>query len=190
MSKPVKSVQEVLEEIKAKNGKNGKVVINKFSRKKFDALMRAIFNDPTYTVKQAIVKDGQLVETVDIAVSDGFRKFCKKNILEKFKVDSAESARILDKDFTIDSVDGLYDFFVSAMYAYIDAGNKFDLIAKEDFKGSIFVKEMPASTKEVDVFHPQTREALGRVRTEKEPFKQLRMKSACPAYLKKRTKIK
>ena len=189
MAKKVLTVAEVLEEISAKPKKDGKVVINKFNKKKFEALMRAIINDSEYTTKCAVTKGGELIEVVDIAVSKGFRNFIKK-IIESAGVDKAESERVLAKEFTVDSVDGLYEFFTTALYEYINAGNKFELMPKEDFKGSILLKQRPSSKKVAEAYHPTTRESLGTFETTKKPYKQLSIKSSCPAYLKSRKKVK
>ena len=188
MSKKSKmSVEEVLAMLDVKPTDSGKKLAAKFSKEKFNLLMTAMFNDPDFTTKKAVMKGGDLAEVADIAVTKGFRKFCK-HLLEKFGVDSAESERVMGADFTIDNTDGLYDFFATAIYEYIKTGNKFDLIPKEDFRGSIMLKHKPKVSKTVEVFQPKTRESLGIFTIEKEDYDTLAVKSPCPKNKKKKTK--
>lgn len=188
-SVPVRTVEEVLNEIGVKTNANGKKTLAKFSKDKFNALMRAMFNDANFTTQKAIVKSGELVEVEEIAVTNGFRKFIK-HTLEKYGVDSAESNKVLTEDFTVDNVDGLYEFFATALYEYINSGNKFDLIPKHDFKGSVCLKERAESKSVVEAYQPKTREHLGTYEVTKKPHKVLSTKSSCPKYLKKRQKKK
>lgn len=185
--KAVLTVDEVLAEIRVTPNDKGKMVLAKFSKSKFDALMRAMLNDPEFTTKKAIVKSGELSEVTDIAVSKGFRKFVK-GIIEGFGVDKAESEKVMSPNFTVDNVDGLYEFFATALYEYIDAGNKFDLIPKEDFRGSVSLKSKPDTTTTSKVYQPKTREYLGEYSLTKKAHKVLSTKSPCPKYLKKRIK--
>lgn len=183
----VRSVDEVMKDITVTPNVNGKTVLAKFSKDKFNALMRAMFNDPNFTTKRAVVKSGELANVEEVAVTKGFRKFIK-HALEQYGVDSAESEKVMSSDFTVDNVDGLYEFFATALYEYIDAGNKFDLIPKEDFKGSICLKDRPETTKVVDTYQPKTREHLGTYEVTKKKHKVLSVKSSCPKYLRKRMK--
>lgn len=189
MSKQVLKVTEVLEEIKASENEAGKRVINRFNKKRFEKLLKAMANDPNFTTQVAIVKKGELETVEEIAVSEGFRKFCK-HIVEKAGVDKAESPKVLTEDFTLDTMDGMYEFFATAVYLYMDAGNRFDLLPKEDFKGSLFIRENKPSKRVQKIFHPKTREDLGVIEIEKDTHRSLGVKSACPSYLKKRKKIK
>lgn len=186
---PVRTVEEVMKEITVQPNANGKLVFAKFSKDKFNALMRAMFNDPNFTTQKAIVKSGELAEVEEIAVTKGFRKFIK-HVLEKYGVDEAESNKVLTEDFTVDNVDGLYEFFATALYEYIDSGNKFDLIPKSDFKGSICLKDRAPTSKVVDTYQPKTREHLGTYEVSKGAHKVLSVKSSCPKYLRKRMKKK
>lgn len=185
--KNVMTVKEVLDQLEIKPNANGKKIAAKFSKEKFNMLMEAMFNDPNFTTKKAIVKGGELSEVAEIAVTKGFRKFIK-HCLEKYGVDSAESEKVMGADFTIDNVDGLYEFFATAMYEYIKSGNKFDMIPKEDFKGSIVLKHRPKTSKTTEVFQPKTRESLGIYTIEKDAYDTLGVKSPCPKNKKKKTK--
>lgn len=183
------SVDEVLKEMQATQKDNGKYNYNRFNKKNFEKLMKAMLNDPDFTTEVAHAKKGKLDSVDKIKVTEGFRKFCKK-VIEKCGIDKNESGRILTKDFTFDSVEGLYEFFATAMYLYIDHGNRFDLLPKPDFKGSIALKNVPKSSKTTAAHSPQTREYLGNFETTKDKHKVLVVKSPCPSYLKSRRKVK
>jgi hypothetical protein len=189
MAKTVISVQEVLAEMTATRKENGDFNYNRFNKKNFEKLMKAMLNDPKFTTQVAKVKNGELDSVEEIEVSKGFRKFCKK-VIEKSGVDKNESERILSEEFTFDNVEGLYEFFATAMYLYIEKGNRFDLIPKKDFKGSISLKNVKKSTKTSSAYSPQTREYLGDYEITRDEHKELSVKTSCPDYLKTRKKVK
>lgn len=189
MSKVI-SVQEVLAEIEAKRNEKGKIVLNRFNKQKFEKLLKAMFNDSKFATKVAKVSKGQLESVEEIEVSQGFRKFCKK-VCEKAGIDKAESEKLLSADFTIDNAEGIYEFFATAMYLYMEKGNKFDLLAKEDFKGSVYIRDVAGKEGEwKDTFHPRTREPLGKSKVSTKNHKVLGIKSSCPSFLKDRAKKK
>ena len=181
------SVAEVIDMLNIKPTDTGKQLAGKFSKESFNLLLTAMFNDPNFTTKKAIMKSGELAEVAEIAVTKDFRKFCKR-LLEKFGVDSAESERVMGSDFTIDNADGLYEFFATAIYEYCKTGHKFDLIPKEDFRGSLMIKHKPKVSKTVEVFQPKTRESLGIFTIEKDEYDALAVKSPCPKNKKKKHK--
>lgn len=183
----VMTVAEVLEEISAKRGDNGKLKLNRFNKKNFEKLMKAMLNDVDFTAKVAKVK-GDTFEIEEVAVSKEFRKFVKK-LVEKAGVDKTESERIMTSEFTIDNVSGLYEFFASALYTFIESGNRWDFMPTADFKGSIAIKEVGKSSKTAAAKNPQTKEFLGNYETTKEAHKELAVKSGCPSYLKSRIKV-
>ena len=183
------TVDEVLNEMKASHKKDGKFNYNRFNRKNFEKLLKAMLNDPKFETEVAKTKKGELDSVEKIKVTQGFRKFCKR-VLEKSGVDKNESERILTNEFTFDNVEGLYEFFATAIYLYIEQGNRFDLIPKKDFKGSIAIKNVDKSTKVTSAHSPQTREYLGDFEVTKGAHKVLAVKSSCPSYLKSRKKVK
>lgn len=186
MSKII-SVDEVLKEMTATRNEKGNFNYNRFNKKNFEKLMKTMLNDPNFKTEVAHVKKGELESVEEIEVSKGFRKFCQ-HIIEKSGVDKQESERILSEEFTFDNVSGLYEFFATAIYLYIEQGNKFDFIPKKDFKGSIYIKDVDKSSKTTSAYSPQTRDYLGDFEITKDKHKVLVVKSSCPAYLKKRTK--
>jgi len=181
------TVDEALASMAGK--KNGdKLVPNRFSKKNFNRLMIAMLNDTEFVHKKANIKGDQLEDVKEIMVTRNFRRFCKK-LVEKCGVDKLESEKIMTPDFTIDDVDGLYDFFAAALYKYMEVGNRFDLIPTVDFKGSITIKEIPESVRVSEAFSPQDRKLLGIYETTKEAHKVVVAKAECPKHLKKRKKV-
>lgn len=181
------TVEEALKEISAKPGKNGKITPNRFSKKNFNLLLTALANDVDFKEKVVKKAGDDSVELEDIMVTKDFRKWIKK-IVEKLGVDSKDADVVLTSDFKIDNVDGLYDFFASAVYEYMLAGNRFDIPAHEDFKGSIYLKDIDASSKTGTARNPMTGEILGNYETKKKKHKELGVKSSCPKYLTEKLK--
>ena len=122
-------------------------------------------------------------------VTEEFRKWCKK-LLEKAGVDKKESAMVFDPSFTFDNMDGLYEFFSTAIFEYINAGNRFDFMPREDFKGSLTVKKNKKGKKVSDARDPRSGENLGTFEYTNEDYTSLAVTSPCPDYLKGRKKIK
>lgn len=183
------TVREVLKEMQGKTNGKGELVPNRFSKKNFTMLMKALANDPDFKVKVPVIKDGQVDSLKEVLVSEEFRQ-CIKKIVEKAGVDKSESAFVLDTSFTIDNLDGLYDFFATAVYEYMAAGNRFDFLPRENFKGSISVKVKPKETKVAEARNPKTGETIGTFEYTNEEYVSLVASSSCPAYLKGRKKIK
>ena len=183
------TVNEVLAEISAQRKEDGKMEIRQFSKKNFEKLLKAMLNDVDFKTTVAKIKNKEVSSVEEIEVTKNFRKFCQK-IIEKFGVDKKESERILTDEFSFDNVSGLYEFFATAMYLYIEKGNRFDLIPKKDFKGSICLKEEKKTSKTTAAHSPQTREYLGDFEITKDDHKVLVVKSTCPSYLKSRKKVK
>lgn len=191
--KKVLTVDEVLQEIAAKKkvDKNGveKTIYNRFNKRNYQTLLKAMLNDPELKAVTIKLKDGGVDSTEDIMVTKDFREFLRK-VLIKAGVDASDSAAVLSKDFTIDNVDGLYEFFATSMYLYMNAGNRFDLIPTQDFKGSLFIESVPETKKVAEAKNPKTRESLGTFETTKGAYKRLGVKSTCPSWLVSRKVIK
>lgn len=183
------NVKETLKTMEGKKNSKGEVISNRFSRKNFNNLMKAMANDPDFVVKIPLMKNGQISELKEVMVSNEFRK-CVKKMLEKAGVDKNESMMVMDPSFTFDNLDGLYEFFATAVYEYMNAGNKFDFLPREDFKGSITVKTKEKSTKTSEARNPRTGESLGTFEYTTDEYKTLVASSPCPEYLKTRKKIK
>lgn len=188
MSK-IMSVEEALESMKGKKNAKGEMVINRFNKKNFNTLMVAMANDVDFKAEYVKVKKDEIDSIEDVMVTKGFRKWCKK-LVEAAGVDKAESERVMSPDFKIDNMDGLYEFFATALYEYMEAGNRFDFIPRKEFKGGIYIKEVPERERTADAFSPKDRTYLGTYKTKKKKHKEVFVKSSCPAYLQERIKIK
>lgn len=165
---------------------------NRFSKKAFNKLLTAMINDDKFVTNIAVVKNKELAEVQEDIVSVGFRKFLKK-VIEKAGIDKSESEIVMQPDFTIDDVDGLYELMETAIYTYMDEGrSKFDFRPREDFKGSIEVSNVAAveDPEPRDVKNPQTGEYLGTYKYKSKAYKKLCASSSCPAYLKTRERVK
>lgn len=182
------SVKETLKEMEGKTGKNGKMINNRFSKKNFNKLLKAMMNDTDFSIKVPVVKAGVVDHYEEVMVNENFRKFLKK-VLEKAGVDKKESSVVMDESFTIDNVDGFYEFIVTAIYEYMGAGNKFDFIPREDFKGSVSLKKNPKKTKRSHAKNPRDGKDLGEFEYTNEEYTSLVASSPCPDYLKKRKKV-
>ena len=178
------TVEEALKSMTSEKGKN------RFNKKNFTTLMTAMANDPEFVAKVVKVKNSEIDTVETVMVSKGFREFCKK-IAEKSGVDKSESARILTDsfEFTNSDLNGLYEFFTTAVYEYMSAGNTFDFMPTEDFKGSISLKDVPETVKVAEAFSPKDRSSLGTYETTKKKHKELVAKSSCPVFLKNRKKV-
>lgn len=187
----VMTVAEAIESMKAtKTNSKGELVVNRFNKRNFNTLMVALVNDVDFVTTVAKAKKGsEEVELEEIMVTKDFRKWCKK-LVEKMGVDSSESERIMSPEFTIENMDGLYEFFCTALYMYMEAGNRFDLPCKEDFKGGMYLKDVAETTKISDAKNPGDGSLLGTFEVTKGKHKELKVKTGCPSYLAKRKKIK
>lgn len=182
-----KSVEEALDDMRGRIGKNGEILPNRFNKKKFNYLMVAMMNDPNFKEKVAVIhKDDHEIE--EIMVTKEFRKWCKY-LVEKAGMDSIESERIMSDDFKIDKIDGLYEFFVAAIYEFMKMGNRFDLLPQEDFKASLELVKVPEQKKKRKAKNPITGEDLGEYETHTMEHTELRVKSKAPKWLSKKRRI-
>lgn len=188
MSK-VCTVEEAISLIKAKEKKDGKRTVNRFNKRNFNILMTAMINDPTFSTEVVKRTRGKEITYEDVMVTRGFRKWCK-HLLEKAGLDRLDAERVMTPEFIIDSVDGLYDFFTTAIYLYMESGNQFSLPNKRDFQGSIYLSEKPEEEKSFEARNPKDGSVIGVFETKKKPHKVLKSRSTCPSYLKTKKKIK
>ena len=179
-----KTVNEVLQTMTNETGKN------RFNKKNFTTLMTALANDTEFITRVAKVRNSEIDVIEKITVSKGFREFCKK-ILEKAGVDKHESVIALSDsfEFTNSDFNGFYEFIETAIYEYMNSGNTFEFLPREDFKGSISIKDVPEKTTVAEAFSPKDRTSLGTYETTKKKHKELVAKSTCPAWLKDRKKV-
>lgn len=178
------TVKEVLVEIHPERG------VNRFSKKNFNDLLIAMANDTEFAANVAVVKNKELAEVKEVFVGKDFRKFLKR-VLEKAGMDKADASVVMDPSFQIDNVDGLYEFISTAIYEYMDSGNRFSLLPREDFSGgTLAIKMKEEKTTEASRIHnPKTKEDLGLWKRTTGAHKVLVASSPAPAYLKKRERV-
>lgn len=183
----IMTVEEALATMQAKSNAKGEKVLNRFNKKNFNILMTAIANDVDFTEKVA-KKTGDTFELEDVMVTKAFRKWCKK-LVEKAGIDSSESDIVMSPEFKIDDCEALYDFFASALYEYMNAGNRFDLPSKEDFQGSLYLKEVDEVVKEYEARNPSTGETMGKYESTTKKHKEAKVKSTAPSWLSSKRKL-
>ena len=181
------SVEEAIASITSKTNKKGNKVVNRFNKKNFNTLMLAMVNDVDFTTRVA-KKAGDSYELEDIMVTKEFRKWCR-NLVEKAGVDKSESEIVMSNEFKIDNVEGLYEFFATALYEFLDAGNRFDLLNKEDFTGGIILKDVDESVRIYEARNPKDGTKLGTIETTKKKHKEIAAKSSCPTFLSSKRQI-
>lgn len=178
-----KSVKEVIAEITPEKG------TNRFSKKNFNDLLLAMINDTEFSAKVAVAKNHQLAEVKEVFVGKDFRKFLKK-VLEKAGMDKADAQVVLDPSFELDNADGLYEFIATSVYEYMDAGNRFALLPREDFGGgSMTIKEKDEKETTSRAHNPKTKEDLGLYKRTTKKHKALVVSSPAPAWLKTRERV-
>lgn len=186
------SVNDVLDTMTAsKTNKDGEVIHNRFNKKEFNKLLKAMMNDPELKTQVANVSKGTLESVEEIAVGEKFRKWCR-SLVEKAGIDSSDSEVVMTDAFEIDNVDGIYEFIATAIWLYIERGNLFQLMQKDDCNGaSIGLKTVTKKITEREAKNPSTRESLGTFRQTNEEHREVFIKNAgTPKWLKKREKLK
>lgn len=184
------TLSEVLDSMTAtKTNKDGEIIYNRFNKKEFNKLLKAMMNDPQLKTQVAKVSKGALESVDEIAVGEGFRKWCR-NLVEKAGIDSSDSEVVMTEDFVIDNVDGIYEFIATAIWLYMERGNMFQFIAKEDCNAaSIGVKSVKKKVTEREESNPSTRESLGVFTRTSEAHREIFLKNAgTPKWLKRREK--
>lgn len=179
-----KTVKGVIAEITPESG------YARFSKRNFNDLMMALMNDTEFAAEVAVVKNKELADIQKIFVAKEFRKFLKK-VLMKAGMDQSDASAVMDPSFEIDFTDGLYEFFATAIYEYVDAHNKFTLLPREDFDGgSIALKTVAEKSTTSRCRNPKTQEDLGLWERTTRKHKVLTVSSPAPAYLKTRRRVK
>ena len=163
------------------------MIVNRFNKKKFNEFMRDLANNLDYSYETTKFINGE-IKSKKIESTKEFRRWCKR-LLMSAGMDKKDADRVTKGDFVINDMNGLYDFFTSAMYEYMNDGNKFDLIPTKDFKGSIYLKDIPKTKKKSKQYSPKDRSYIGEFEIEKDHHKQLKSSSTCPKYLIKRKKV-
>ena len=142
----MKTLNEVITEIKensttTKSGKQKKT----FSRADYDKMTAALLNEVDYTVETVGIKNGELVTKETKPVKE-FRGMMKK-VLTDFGVDKQEAEAIME-DYKFSNATGFYPIAAASIVEYCNAGKKFDFPTEKDFKGSLTIEDIGATTKE------------------------------------------
>ena len=169
-----------------------KWVYNRFNKKNYNSLLKAMLNDPSLKMVTTKLKEQGATSEEEIMVTKEFREFLKK-ILIKAGVDANDANAVMSEEFVIDNVDGLYEFFATSMWLYMNAGNKFDMIPTNDFKGSLYIETVPETKKTYDARDPKKPKGenyIGTFETTKKSHKKLSVKSSCPSWLVSRKQVK
>lgn len=183
----MKTFDEVFNDIKSNVAvsKSGKVK-KTFSRVDYDRLLKAMLNDPSYTATYCSTKGGEVVKK-DVEIVKVFRESLKR-ILISFGVDKQEAEKIVT-DYQFTNVDGWYELTAEAIYKYMEAGKKFDFPTREDFKGSLTLKDVDEYVGTYTTIRKKgdtTPAKEFKIQTKK--HKVLEKKSKAPAWLKKKFK--
>ena len=181
----MKTFDEVFNEIKESVtvSKNGKVK-KTFSKADYDKLLKAMVNDPSYKATYCSTKGGEVVKK-EVEVTKMFRESIKK-ILINFGVDKQEAEKVVS-DYQFTNVDGWYELAAESIYKYMEAGKKYDFPTREDFKGSLSMKEVEESVGTFTSIRKKGDTSPAKefkIKTKK--HKVLEKKSKAPAWLKKK----
>lgn len=180
----MKTFKETFDEIKAEVTVSDKGKVKKtFSRKAFDDLALAYFNEVDYTVESASTKDGKMVTKTLTPVKD-LRKMVQRVLLD-FGVDKQEAERILST-YQFKNVDGVYELCSELIYKYMEADKKFAFITKPDFVGSMSLKDVGESVKEYKPISKKGEDAGKPFKVKTKAHKVLDKSSKCPKWLKEK----
>lgn len=183
----MKTLDEVLKEIEegvtvSKNGKIKKT----FSRSDFDRVLKTLMNTVDYTAEYYSTKNGEPVKT-EVEIVKKMRESLKKMLANAGLDKQAADEFMATYQFT--TVDGFYEVFTEATYLFMNAKKKFDFPTREDFKGSISIKDVEESVgtfKSIRKPGDDTPPEVFQIKTGK--HKVLEKKSKAPAWIKAKFK--
>ena len=140
----MKTLDDVLKEIEegVSVSKNGKVK-KTFSRSDFDKVLKTLMNTVDYKAEYCSTKAGEPVKSeVEIVkkIRDSFKKMLIGAGLDK------QDAETFMDTYQFTTVDGFYEVFTEAMYLFMSSKKKFVFPTREDFQGSISIKEVEENT--------------------------------------------
>ena len=161
--------------------------VNRFNKKNFNDLMLELANNTEFKFEVAKYSKGSL-KLEEIMPTKEFRNWCKK-LLIQCGMDKKEASKVLKEEFTFETMNGLYNFFVAAVYTYMSKGNKFDMIPTKEFKGSLYLSNVPKTKKVAKYYSPKDRSFIGEFETSTGSHVKLKASSECPKYLQSRKKV-
>lgn len=179
----MKTVNEVLGKIKGEDKVND-IMTGKgsFSKTGFADVVNTFANDTSFKIP-TFDKNGN--KTGDVSVSDLIRQDLKKTIAKAGYPQKSE-AGVLDNTEICTS--GLSEAIPYLVMQQIACGKKFDLPQQPNVCGSIYLADVPAKTKTIQVRDPKTQQNLGTAVITTQDSVQIRAKSPVPNNLQ--TKIR
>ena len=178
-----KMVNEVLGKVKGEDKINETLTgKGSFSKTGFADMTSALVNDNTFKIK-TYGKDGKV--SGEVSISDLIRSDIKKT-LEKATYPQESEAGVLDSAEIVTS--GLAEAIPYIVAEQIKQGKKFDLPTGEKYTGSIYLADVPAKTKVVNIRDPKTQEDLGTATIEYKDSIAVKVKSPVPDYLTTKTR--
>lgn len=181
----MKTLNEIVTEMKsnASTTKSGKVK-KTFSRSDFDAMTSALLNEVDYSVDTVSTKNGELVTKTTYPVKE-FRGMMKKVLLD-YGVDKQEAETMMD-EYKFGKVTGFYPIASAAIVEYCGAGKKFDFPTEKDFKGSLTIEDIGATTKEYQSIRKAGEDGPSeKFKVKTEAHRSLKSSGKPPKWLKKK----
>jgi hypothetical protein len=154
-----------------------------FNESYFNTLTTALVNDPDYELNEVVMRKGELTPVTSTPVAD-FRKAVIGGIAKAAGADAAEQEKLI-AEHQFGNIPW-YPVVSEAITNYLSvdkesgASKKFTFVPKEDFQGSIELKEVPATIKEVRA--PGSTEPAKKQR--QAAHTRLKANSTCPDNLK------
>lgn len=170
-----KMVTDVLSKTKGEDKIND-VLTGKgsFSKAGFSDMVNAMVNDTTFKIKK-YDKDGKPAGEVNI--SELIRADVQKTVENAKYPQKSETAVLSTSEI---STKGLAEAIPYIVMEQIKQGKKFDLPTQPNVQGSVYLANVPGSTKTRDIRDIQSNEKTGTVTTTTKDYIQVRAKSPVP----------
>lgn len=162
--KGAENVDKVLAEKKRANSVDTKLLVN------------ALVNDKTYKIDNFKTEE-------EVNISELIRNDIKKT-LEKAKFPQKNEASVID-DAEI-CTEGLTKAIPYLVLEHLKTGRTFELPPQEKMKASIYLRAMPARTRQIKIRNVQNGKQIGDVTLVSKDWFQLRAKSPIPKHLQRK----
>lgn len=172
-----KSFDQIVSELKEKAVKS-----SVFSKDSFEDLALAFANERKREFGYAKFKNGEL--TVEKETPAAFFEKLIYEVLVAHGHDKQEASAAA-QEYQFKSFSGAYNAFSEIIFSWMETGKSFAFPTKEDFKGSINIREREESISEHKVSEKISGVAGGKiVKKKKKKHRTLERKSGAPAWLK------
>lgn len=163
----------------AKKASKDGTIKSSFSRKFYDDIAGAVMNDPDYEFDEVKMKGGEAV-VVKSKPTKEFREKLFTPLMKSFNVDAEDAQKFIqDYQFTPAQASTMYNLMAAINWEYMKTGKILRLPSKEDFVGSINIREVEESVYE--------NKKTG-IKVRRKPHKVLLKRSNTPAWKKERIK--